>query len=172
MKNATPGQPVVSEGDARAAGPDTRMTAALPTGLAAALTERMLADRAARLAGASKAPVPAATEPCAFLSYATGMGGPYLVRCQLPLGHTQPHEVDSGGCLSPREPRLVSLDTPSMPGEAGDSLWAAGIYPAIVELEGIGEPCPSCVEGTQEGRIGRNGLFVGCSRYPDCDYTN
>jgi len=38
------------------------------------------------------------------------------------------------------------------------------------KLEGEGEPCPKCGEGTLVSRRGRFGPFVGCSRYPDCDY--
>ena len=37
-------------------------------------------------------------------------------------------------------------------------------------LEGEGEPCPQCGEGTLQTRRGRFGAFVGCSRYPDCTY--
>ncbi|HSK53110.1 MAG TPA: type I DNA topoisomerase [Clostridia bacterium] len=37
-------------------------------------------------------------------------------------------------------------------------------------LEGEGETCPHCGEGTLVSRRGRFGPFVGCSRYPDCDY--
>lgn len=37
-------------------------------------------------------------------------------------------------------------------------------------LEGEGEPCPQCGEGTLATRRGRFGPFVGCSRYPDCTY--
>jgi DNA topoisomerase-1 len=37
-------------------------------------------------------------------------------------------------------------------------------------LEGTGEPCPKCGEGTLVSRRGRFGPFVGCSRYPECDY--
>jgi DNA topoisomerase-1 len=37
-------------------------------------------------------------------------------------------------------------------------------------LEGTGEVCPKCGEGTLVGRRGRFGPFVGCSRYPECDY--
>ena len=37
-------------------------------------------------------------------------------------------------------------------------------------LEGTGEVCPKCGEGTLVGRRGRFGPFLGCSRYPDCDY--
>ncbi len=36
--------------------------------------------------------------------------------------------------------------------------------------EGTGEVCPKCGEGTLVGRRGQFGLFVGCSRYPECDY--
>jgi DNA topoisomerase-1 len=38
------------------------------------------------------------------------------------------------------------------------------------KLEGEGEGCPKCGEGTLVSRRGRFGAFVGCSRYPDCDY--
>jgi DNA topoisomerase-1 len=36
--------------------------------------------------------------------------------------------------------------------------------------EGTGEVCPKCQEGTLVGKSGRFGPFVGCSRYPDCDF--
>ena len=35
---------------------------------------------------------------------------------------------------------------------------------------GTGETCPKCGLGTLVGRRGRFGPFVGCDRYPDCDY--
>ena len=35
---------------------------------------------------------------------------------------------------------------------------------------GEGETCPKCGEGTLVGKRGRFGPFVGCDRYPDCDY--
>jgi DNA topoisomerase-1 len=35
---------------------------------------------------------------------------------------------------------------------------------------GEGEVCPQCGEGTLVGKNGRFGPFVGCSRYPDCNY--
>ncbi|HEY4633958.1 MAG TPA: type I DNA topoisomerase, partial [Candidatus Limnocylindrales bacterium] len=35
---------------------------------------------------------------------------------------------------------------------------------------GTGETCPKCGEGTLVGKQGRFGPFVGCSRYPDCDF--
>ena len=38
------------------------------------------------------------------------------------------------------------------------------------KLEGDGEPCPQCGEGTLATKRGRFGAFVGCSRYPDCTY--
>jgi DNA topoisomerase-1 len=38
------------------------------------------------------------------------------------------------------------------------------------QLEGVGETCPQCGEGTLVARRGRYGPFAGCSRYPDCDY--
>jgi DNA topoisomerase-1 len=37
-------------------------------------------------------------------------------------------------------------------------------------LPGTGEPCPQCGEGVLSAKRGRFGPFVGCSRYPDCDY--
>ena len=37
-------------------------------------------------------------------------------------------------------------------------------------LEGDGETCPQCGEGTLQTRRGRYGAFVGCSRYPDCTF--
>ena len=38
------------------------------------------------------------------------------------------------------------------------------------KLEGDGEVCPQCGEGTLATKRGRFGAFVGCSRYPDCTY--
>ncbi len=40
-------------------------------------------------------------------------------------------------------------------------------------LPGAGEPCPKCGEsdgGVLAAKRGRFGPFVGCARYPDCDY--
>ncbi len=37
-------------------------------------------------------------------------------------------------------------------------------------MEGDGETCPQCGEGTLTTKRGRFGAFVGCSRYPDCTY--
>jgi len=33
------------------------------------------------------------------------------------------------------------------------------------------ELCPKCEKGHLLERISRNGFFMGCDRYPDCDYT-
>jgi DNA topoisomerase-1 len=35
----------------------------------------------------------------------------------------------------------------------------------------LGEKCPKCKKGELHLQNSRRGLFVGCSRYPDCDYT-
>ncbi len=37
-------------------------------------------------------------------------------------------------------------------------------------LAGEGQACPQCGRGSLVARRGRFGPFVGCSRYPDCDY--
>ena len=37
-------------------------------------------------------------------------------------------------------------------------------------LEGTGETCPKCGLGTLVSKRGRFGAFVGCDRYPDCDF--
>ena len=39
-------------------------------------------------------------------------------------------------------------------------------------VEGAGQACPSCREGTLVAKRGRFGVFAGCSRYPDCDYIH
>jgi DNA topoisomerase-1 len=39
-----------------------------------------------------------------------------------------------------------------------------------VTQEKIDEKCPKC-EGQLSIRLGRNGRFIGCSNYPECDYT-
>ena len=39
-----------------------------------------------------------------------------------------------------------------------------------VTQEAIDEQCPKC-GGQLAKRLGRNGLFIGCTHYPDCDYT-
>ncbi len=49
-------------------------------------------------------------------------------------------------------------ETRPLPGEEGP------------HLEGEGETCPECGEGTLATKRGRFGAFVGCSRYPDCSY--
>ena len=35
----------------------------------------------------------------------------------------------------------------------------------------LGEKCPKCKKGDLYLQNSKRGLFVGCSRYPDCDYT-
>ncbi|HEX5451897.1 MAG TPA: type I DNA topoisomerase, partial [Candidatus Limnocylindrales bacterium] len=49
-------------------------------------------------------------------------------------------------------------ETRPLPGEEG---------PAVA---GEGEACPRCGEGVLTVKRGRFGPFLGCSRYPDCDY--
>ncbi|OGO57268.1 MAG: DNA topoisomerase I [Chloroflexi bacterium RBG_16_69_14] len=92
----------------------------------------------------------------------------------------------------------VALDPPAPPPEPTDEVCSAG-HPMVIRLgrngrflacslypehkesrplpgeepppqEGTGEVCPKCSEGTLVGKRGRFGPFVGCSRYPDCDY--
>ncbi len=41
---------------------------------------------------------------------------------------------------------------------------------AAVALEGVGETCPECSQGTLTAKRSRYGPFVGCSRYPECRY--
>ncbi len=45
-----------------------------------------------------------------------------------------------------------------------------GDEPDPVTIEGVGEVCPKCNEGSLIARRGRFGPFAGCSRYPECDY--
>ena len=48
-----------------------------------------------------------------------------------------------------------------------------GEEPDVPDLPGVGETCPKCGEtdgGVLAAKRGRFGPFVGCSRYPDCDY--
>jgi len=42
--------------------------------------------------------------------------------------------------------------------------------PVRPAAERTGEACPKCAEGELGKREGRYGEFVGCSRYPECDY--
>jgi DNA topoisomerase I len=42
--------------------------------------------------------------------------------------------------------------------------------PVRPSAERTGEACPKCGEGELVKREGRYGEFVGCSRYPECDY--
>lgn len=45
-----------------------------------------------------------------------------------------------------------------------------GDEPEAVNVEGVGETCPECGQGTLVAKRGRFGPFAGCSRYPDCKY--
>jgi DNA topoisomerase-1 len=47
-----------------------------------------------------------------------------------------------------------------------------GEEPDLPPVEGAGETCPRCGEGTLVARRGRYGPFAGCDRYPDCDYIH
>src|SRR5262249_51253566 len=38
------------------------------------------------------------------------------------------------------------------------------------QLEGVGEVCPECGQGHLVAKRGRFGTFVGCDRYPDCNF--
>jgi DNA topoisomerase-1 len=51
-------------------------------------------------------------------------------------------------------------ETRPLPGEEAE-------MPAV---EGVGETCPECGQGTLVAKRGRFGPFAGCSRYPDCKY--
>jgi DNA topoisomerase-1 len=45
-----------------------------------------------------------------------------------------------------------------------------GEEPEAPAVDGVGETCPQCEQGTLVAKRGRFGAFAGCSRYPDCDY--
>jgi DNA topoisomerase I len=45
-----------------------------------------------------------------------------------------------------------------------------GEEPEMPAVEGVGEVCPECGQGTLVARRGRFGAFAGCDRYPDCKY--
>jgi DNA topoisomerase-1 len=45
-----------------------------------------------------------------------------------------------------------------------------GDEPEAVHVEGVGETCPECGEGTLVAKRGKFGPFAGCSRYPECKY--
>jgi DNA topoisomerase I len=53
-------------------------------------------------------------------------------------------------------------DTRPLPGEE----------PELPKVDGAGEACPECGEGTLVAKRGRFGAFAGCSRYPDCRYIH
>ncbi len=43
--------------------------------------------------------------------------------------------------------------------------------PRVQKEETIGRTCPECQQGELIIRYGRWGKFIGCNRYPDCNYT-
>ncbi len=47
-----------------------------------------------------------------------------------------------------------------------------GEEPDMPPVEGAGEKCPECGQGTLVARRGRFGPFAGCDRYPDCKYIH
>jgi DNA topoisomerase-1 len=47
-----------------------------------------------------------------------------------------------------------------------------GEEPELPAVEGAGESCPKCGQGTLVAKRGRYGPFAGCDRYPDCDYIH
>jgi DNA topoisomerase-1 len=53
-------------------------------------------------------------------------------------------------------------ETRPLPGEEAE-------LPAV---DGVGEDCPKCGQGSLVAKRGRFGVFAGCSRYPDCDYIH
>ncbi|HEX8939618.1 MAG TPA: type I DNA topoisomerase [Candidatus Limnocylindrales bacterium] len=68
-----------------------------------------------------------------------------------------------------KETRPLPGDEPGGDGTAA----AAGDGAAPAAPAGVGEACPVCGEaegGVLVAKRGRFGPFVGCSRYPDCDY--
>jgi DNA topoisomerase-1 len=54
--------------------------------------------------------------------------------------------------------------------DALNELLGPHVFP---KKEGGGDPrqCPNCREGQLSLKVGRFGAFVGCSRYPECNYT-
>jgi len=64
-------------------------------------------------------------------------------------------------------------ETRELPGSGDGSAGSGGAAAPGTAQSAVGESCPKC--GATEGgvlvaRRGRFGPFVGCSRYPDCDY--
>ncbi|MFO1538906.1 MAG: type I DNA topoisomerase [Chloroflexota bacterium] len=47
-----------------------------------------------------------------------------------------------------------------------------GEEPEPVAVEGAGEACPGCGQGTLVAKRGRFGPFAGCDRYPECGYIH
>jgi DNA topoisomerase-1 len=64
-------------------------------------------------------------------------------------------------------------ETRPLPGDPGSPEAVAEAAAAGTLPSGVGELCPKCGEtdgGTLAQKRGRFGLFIGCTRYPDCDF--
>jgi len=53
----------------------------------------------------------------------------------------------------------------------GNLLNAQAEMPKLQQEELVGRTCPECNQGDLIVRYGRWGKFIGCNRYPDCQYT-
>ena len=71
--------------------------------------------------------------------------------------------------LYPEHKETRPLPQEEQPGGSPDGQVSGGDG-AGPAMEGVGETCPRCGEGTLVARRGRFGPFVGCSRYPECDF--
>jgi DNA topoisomerase-1 len=81
------------------------------------------------------------------------------------LGHPMLIRFGSSGpFLACSEYPEHSETRPIQPGPCG------GDEAAPPTVEGEPETCPKCGIGQLVGRTGRFGPFVGCNRYPECDY--
>ena len=99
-----------------------------------------------------------------------GSMGYAVVGCLKPEGHDGPHRAAIGGCMIGAT-EDVPQGTPSVDQPMG---WYPTTYSEHDEtrplpseetphLEGEGEVCPQCGEGTLTTKRGRFGAFVGCS---------
>ncbi len=80
---------------------------------------------------------------------------------------------DEAGLLALQK-AVENLDT--VIGQRGVVMEAidASLGPHFFPDDGSGRnprACPSCTEGRLGIRLGKNGAFIACSRYPDCRYT-
>lgn len=89
-----------------------------------------------------------------------------MTRCVERLGHDGDHVVAGGGCLGGT--RNIPVGTATAIGMTSD------VNQHIEPLPGDGETCPVC--GSADGgvlttKMGRFGAFLGCRRYPACNYV-